>query len=344
MTLDTIPPLIQAMLDPGQYRHPAHKIQLIQTHISYVILAGDFVYKIKKPLNFGFLDFSTLDKRKYYCDEELQLNRRLCPTIYQEVLAIHQQGEIYNLSGHGKIGEYCLKMVRMPQDKMMNKIITAGKMTRQNIDDIVAVLEPFYALAQGSPKIDEYGTAKTVGVNVMENFQQTEQFVGCKALTADEFQSIRSYAKSFLDKRKNIFAQRIAEDRIRECHGDLHSANICLADQVYIYDCIEFNKRFRYSDIACDLAFLAMDLEYNGLHKLSDYFIKRYIDDSGDSGLLKVFNFYKCYRASVRGKIGLLTAHEPEVDEKTRESSLNQAERYFLLAQKYADLCANATC
>jgi len=337
----TVPDFIKALMNPEHYPHPVEQVKLIQTHISYVLIAGAFVYKVKKPVNFGFLDFSSLDKRKHFCEEELKLNRRLCPSIYLEVVPVKHSEKGYSISGPGETIDYCVKMIHMPDKCMMGNVIAAGQLNKKHIDAIVEVLEPFYATALTSDEINQNGNAEAIGVNVIENFTQTEQYIGCSALSQAEFDAISSYSRLFLEK-KHVFERRIALGKIRDCHGDLHSANICLADQVYIYDCIEFNTRFRYCDIASDLAFLAMDLDYNNLQELSAYLINRYIEDSGDTELNEVLNFYKCYRASVRGKIGLLTAHEPEVDEETRETAMKQATQYYLLAQQYARTCKAA--
>ena len=169
----------------------------------------------------------------------------------------------------------------------------------------------------------------------MENFTQTEDFIGCPALSREQFEGISAYARKFL-RQGDLFQQRIAAGRIRDCHGDLYSANICLADTTYIYDCIEFNERFRYCDVASDVAFLAMDLDFHDWGTLSAYFIDEFSRKSNDPGLQTMLNFYKCYRAYVRGKIGLFTAHAPEVDAKTKAASLNQAGKYFALAERYA--------
>ncbi len=331
-----LPPLIKTLHDPSLYPHPVSHIKLIQTHISYLLLAGEYVYKIKKPLNLGFLDFSTLEQRKYYCEKELSLNRRLCPTIYLAVLPIFFDGETYNWQGNGKIIEYCLQMSRMPEEKMMNRVISEGLLTRKEINRIIDVIEPFYDYTQGGVELAQFGTSGAVGRIVMENLRQTKKFIDSKALNKAKYDSIHNYSLRFL-KKSNLFNKRIQSGKIKDCHGDLHSANICLADQVYIYDCIEFNNRYRFSDIAADLAFLAMDLDYNKLNDLSSYLINRYIADSGDDDIMNVLNFYKCYRATVRGKIGLLTAHESEMDNKTKANAIKQAASYFSLAQQYAN-------
>lgn len=218
---------------------------------------------------------------------------------------------------------------------MMVNLIKAGQLSEAQVGKIVEILVPFYAQAAGGAEIQEFGSAQAVGVNVLENFTQTEGFVGCDALSREQFEQIGDYARQFLTQEE-LFAKRVQAGRIRDCHGDLYSANICLADKVYIYDCIEFNQRFRFCDVASDVAFLAMDLDSHGLSGLSAYFIKQFVAASGDKGLLEVLDFYKCYRAVVRGKIGLFTAAAPEVDTEAKATALAQAGRYFKLAQKYA--------
>jgi aminoglycoside phosphotransferase family enzyme len=332
---DTLPACIRFLLDPSVYPHQTGRVELVQTHISYVLLAGEFVYKIKKPVDFGFLDFTTLAKRKHFCEQELVLNQRLCPAIYLDVVAITREGKGYALAGTGEPVEYAVKMVRLPEERMMGRVIARGELDRPLLDRIISVLEPFYSQARTGPEIDRFGTAEAVGRNVWENLQQLEPFVGCSAISREEYETLAAFARRFLD-RKEIFAERIAAGRIREGHGDLYSANICLAEEVCIFDCIEFNDRFRCCDVASDVAFLAMDLDYHKLGALADYFIARFVADTKDSTLEQVLRFYKCYRATVRGKIGLLTGHEPEVDPASRQEALARATRYFALARRYA--------
>jgi aminoglycoside phosphotransferase family enzyme len=329
-----LPDFITFFLNPAHYDHPVDRVELVQTHISYVLLAGDFVYKFKKPVNFGFLDFTTLDKRRHYCQQELLLNRRLCPDIYLDVFFVCRQGTGFSLSGTGEPVEYGVRMKMMPQERMMGRVIERGELNESHINDIVATLVPFYDRAAGGSEIAGFGTARAMSVNVLENFDQTRDFIGKGALQQSQFDAISSYARTFL-QNEALFLERSA-NRVKDCHGDLYSANICLAHKVHIFDCIEFNERFRYCDVASDVAFLAMDLDFHGLKELSDFFIDRFVAASVDKGLLAVLPFYKCYRAYVRGKIGLFTAHAPEVDEATRNKALAQAEKYFLLAEKYA--------
>lgn len=336
MTNDNLPSFLQELLQPDHYDHPAQDLRLLQTHISYVILAGDFVYKFKKPVNFGFLDFSDLEKRRFCCQQELLLNRRLCPDIYLGMVEVTvDPGGHFALNGKGDVVEYGIKMVRMPEDRMMTNLIRSGSLHVEHIDTLVEVLADFYRRAAGDEGISRFGSAAAVGVNVLENFEQTRTFIGQGALSQHQFDLISSYALQFLS-REELFQQRIASGYIRDCHGDLYSANICLAEKVYIYDCIEFNQRFRYCDVASDVAFLAMDLDFYGLDDLGRRFIDSFIRETADSGLVGMLNFYKCYRAYVRGKIGLFTASDPSVDSVVQTANLENAAKYFILAERYA--------
>jgi uncharacterized protein len=337
MHQENLPFYIQHLLKSSSYPHAADEIRLIQTHISFVVIAGDYVYKWKKPVDFGFLNFSTLEKRKFFCERELVLNRRLCPDLYLDMATINVADGQYRLGGAGDVVEYGIRMVRMPEDRMMTTIIQTGGLTKEHLNAIIATLVPFYQAAESHESIQEFGRSEAVSINVLENFDQTEEFIGKGGLSRGVFEKIKRYAQKILADKER-FNCRVAAKRIRDCHGDLYSANICLAEKVYIFDCIEFNERFRYSDVAADIAFLAMDLDFHGLTDLSSYFIVRFIAESGDSGLLEMLNFYKCYRAYVRGKIGLFTAVDPAVDPQTAGRCLEQAGRYFRLAEKYTEM------
>ncbi len=335
MTDTAYPEYIQALLVPGAYPHEVDKVELVQTHISFVLLGGEFVYKFKKVVDFGFLDFSTREKRKYCCEQELLLNRRLCPEIYLGLVTVSRQGEGFVLDGDGEVVEYGIKMKRMPEERMMSKVIERGELKKKDIEEIVASLVPFYEQASKGEEIDGFGRADAVAVNVLENFDQLKEFVGGSALSEEQLVEISTYARSVL-AGKELFEGRIERGKIRDCHGDLYSANICLADKVYIYDCIEFNQRFRYCDVASDVAFLAMDLDFHGQGELAKFFIDRFCEQSGDDGLRNMLNFYTCYRAVVRGKISLFTAADPAVSGEVKEKLFSDGGRYFKLACTYA--------
>jgi aminoglycoside phosphotransferase family enzyme len=335
-----LPGFVAFLLQPAAYGPAPSAVKLVQTHISYVFITDDFVYKFKKPVDFGFLDFTTLANRHHFCQQELILNRRLCPSIYLDLVALEKTDNSFHLASPAQadaehIVEYGIKMKRMPEEQMMANVIKAGRLVPEMLDAICDALVPFYATADTGPNIQEFGRPEGVSVNIFENFTQTEAFIGSASLSRDQFDRIKDFSTAFL-QQDELFATRISAGRIRDCHGDLYSANICLADQVYIFDCIEFNERFRYCDVASDIAFLAMDLDYHGLSNLSDHFVARFIKKSGDSGLQAMLNFYKCYRAYVRGKINLFTAAAPEVDQESKLICQKMAGKYFQLAERYA--------
>ncbi len=336
------PEWMETMLAPTTFEKfissPAQEVKLIQTHISYVFLAGDRVFKIKKPVDFGFLDFSTLEKRKEFCHAELRLNQRLCPDIYLEVVPLTSEQGGFELNGTGEVVEWVLVMRRMPEEGLMNRLLDQDLVDQEDIQEIVNRLVPFYASADSSQEVREMGSVQTITHNTEENFQQTEPFVG-QIIPEETFNAICNYTRGFISENRKLIESRIENGWIREGHGDLYSANICFdrqAHDVYIFDCIEFNQRFRCGDVASDVAFLAMDLDHFGLPQLSDHFIKSFSEQSNDPELLLLNDFYKCYRAYVRGKIGCFTYQDQGVDEKVREENRRQAENYFKLALKYA--------
>ncbi len=311
--------------------------KILQTHISYVLITDEFVYKIKKPVNFGFLDFTTLEKRKFYCEREVELNRRLCGDLYIGVVPISKTDRGYQIEGEGEPVEYAVKMKRLPEEGMMKRLLSEGLLTPGHLDLIVETLVPFYRTAETGERVNYYGSLEVITYNTEENFEQTRAFVG-RALTRRKYEHIVNYTRTFIKERADLFRSRIEGGFIRDGHGDLYSANICFDNlkRVYIFDCIEFNDRFRCGDSAQDLAFLAMDLDFYGLRDLADYFIREYVKKSGDQGLLDVLDFYRCYRAYVRGKIGCFTSVDERVPEEERKTAEEAARKYFDLAFHYA--------
>lgn len=327
--------LIAALMEPGAYPEPTGAVSLIQTHISWVFITDNYAYKVKKPLDLGFLNFTTLRRRHYYLHQELLLNRRLCPEIYLAVLPIAARLTGVKVGGQGRPVEYILRMRRLPQDRMMDEVADRRELRREHLDRIIARLAPFYEEADTGPHINRYGEPAIIAYNHEENFSRTEALVG-RMLSRELFEEVRAYARGFLAQNRRLFRRRIREGRIRDCHGDLHMKNICLANGVQIFDCIEFNPRFRYGDVAADIDFLAMDLDFHGFRELSRYFVERFAGASGDPDLLLVLNFYKCYRAYVRGKINVFAALEPELTPAGREQAERLARAYFELAGEYA--------
>lgn len=312
------------------------RIKIIQTHISYVFVLDQVVYKIKKPVDFGFLDFTTLEKRRHFCEKEIELNRRLCPELYLGVEPVVRTPEGYRIGGEGEVVDYAVKMKRMPEEGMMSNLLKKNSVNEKHIDLVVEALVEFYKNARTGPGVNEYGSIETVRFNTEENFSQTAPYVGI-AIPSHRYEHIISYTRDFIESNRDLFERRIREGRIREGHGDLYSQNICFKDteKVYIFDCIEFNERFRSGDVASEVAFLSMDLDYHNRQDLSEYFVKRFVERTGDRDLLKVLDFYKTYRAYVRGKIGCFTYSSDEVPEETRTLALEDARRYFNLAYRY---------
>jgi hypothetical protein len=326
--------VVDALLTPDAYPQDAGKIELIQTHISFVFLTKNYVYKVKKAVNFGFLDFSTLDKRYAFCKKELELNRRLCPEIYLEVVPITKSSGIM-VNGNGVTIEYALKMKRLPQERIVTMLLKEKKVDKKTIGKIARIVAEFHSKAQTSPEINEFGSLKIVKTNWDENFAQTKKYIN-QTVPKPEFHFVQTKIKTLMEKNKPLFESRIADKRIRDCHGDLHSGNIFITDKICIFDAIEFNDRFRYSDVAADVAFLAMDLDFQQRSDLADYFIERYIGYSKDQQLIQMLPFYKCYRAFVRGKVISFRLDDPNVKSEEKVSATNEAQAYFKLAVEYA--------
>jgi aminoglycoside phosphotransferase family enzyme/predicted kinase len=326
--------IVQAMLSPETYPNPPEKITHIQTHISHIFLTGGLVYKIKKPVDFGFLDFTTLAKRRYYCQQEILLNRRLTRGIYRGVVKITYDGGKPVINGKGPVFEYAVLMREMPQERMMNRLLAAGEVGKKDIRALVRKLVPFYRKAQTGKGVNHFGQIEVIAKNTEENFVQTRPYVD-RLIDNRSYDHIISGTRDFLLKGKSLFKRRLQEGRIRDCHGDLHSANICLDKKIQIYDCIEFNHRFRYSDIACDLAFLAMDLDFHGRPDLSELLIRDFVRLSGDQDLIPLLTFYKSYRAYVRAKIHSFTSESPELSVKEKKEESRLAKKYYHLAFHY---------
>jgi len=332
------PAWMKTMSDPASYPHPVDNVTMIQTHISWIFLAGDRVYKIKKPVDFGFLNFITLENRHHFCLEELRLNRRLCEEIYLDVWPVTEDNGQIRINGTGAPIEWAVVMQRMPEKGMMVYLLSKNMIGNTEIDAVVNRLVPFYKKAAAGQETKKFGTIDIISQNTEENFDQTSVFVG-NLIEESTYNHICNYTRSFINNNKTLFLSRMEQDFIREGHGDLYSANICfdkINNAVYVFDCIEFNKRFRCGDIASDVAFLAMDLDYHGLPTLSNYFVRSFSDQIGDAQLLELMDFYKCYRAYVRGKIGCFTWASDGIDMETKESAGRQASKYFRLALNYA--------
>jgi len=326
--------VVEALMKPEAYDEEAEQIELKQTHISFVFLTGNFVYKVKKAVDFGFLDFSTLEKRGFFCEKELELNRRLCGGMYLEVVPVNRS-DVIKINGEGETVEYAVKMKRIPEEKIMTRLLEEGKVDRKLIDRMAKIIAEFHSKAETDKRIGEFGSLPMIETNCRENFEQTEEFIG-ETISMETYRLIRERTDDFMKRNAALFAKRVTENRVRECHGDIHSGNIFVADKIYIFDAIEFNERFRYCDVASDIAFLAMDLDFKDRSDLSSFFVERYVRYSGDRELEKLLQFYKCYRAYVRGKVVSFKLKDPSVDSEEKSAATKEAKAYFKLATDYA--------
>jgi uncharacterized protein len=327
--------VVKALLNPQAYPEESGKIKLIQTHISFVFVTKKYVYKMKKAVNFGFLDFSSLSKRHFFCEKELELNKRLCADVYLEVVPINQSN-IIKIQGDGETIEFALKMKRLPQQKIMTLLLKRGKVNEEIIDDLTKIIVKFHSNAKTSSEINDYGSLRLIKTNWDENFAQTMKYIN-QTISKTDLEFIQSRISNFMEKNKLLFESRIKNNRIRDCHGDMHSGNIFITEPICIFDAIEFNDRFRYSDVASDVAFLAMDLDFQDRPDLSAYFIRRYMTYSKDQELKEVLSFYKCYRAYVRGKVISFKLDDQNVTAEEKKAAVKDAQSYFRLALRYAE-------
>ena len=327
--------LIAALQNPSLYPHPVEGFQVIETHISWVLLTGPFAYKIKKPMNFGFLDFTALSARQHFCQEELRLNQRLTEGLYLEVIPLTGSAEAPQLGGDGQAIEYALKMRQFPQSGLLSTLQANGELTIGHIDELANQIAHFHLSAPKVGPENELGSPDSVMAPVAQNFEQIRPFLSDKA-DLQQLEALKAWAESSFERLKPLLVQRKADGFIRECHGDIHLGNAAQIDgKVVLFDCIEFNEPFRMTDVYADIGFLAMDLEDRGLKTLSRRLISQYLELTGDYQGLELFNFYKAYRAMVRAKIALFSI-PADADGVQRAASLRQYRNYANLAESYS--------
>ncbi len=336
--MDDTSELVESLMNPEAYDEPATSVEVVQTHISFVFLTDNFVYKVKKPVDYGFLDYTTLEKRRFYCEEEIRVNRKLCRELYLGVVAIKRdkEGRIL-VDGEGEVIDYAVKMKREPEEAIMTRLLQRGKVKKEHIEKIAAIVSEFHRAAEAGPEILRHGSFKQVEANWVQNFEQTQSLRG-PYLNPGEYDTLKKKVFSFMEDKKTLFEERIKKSRIRECHGDLHSGNIFILpdDRICIFDAIEFFKGFSCCDVASEVAFLVMDLEFQGRRDLSDYFVKKYIEHGRDRGILGLLDFYLCYRAYVRAKVNGFKIFDPSVGGDEKKASVELTKRYFHLAKKYS--------
>ncbi len=331
-----LPDMVQALLEPKAYPEPTKKIKLEQTQMSFVFVTDNYAYKVKTPVNLGYLDYTTLEKRRYYCHKEVELNRRLCPDAYLAVVAITRQPDGFSIGGPGEVIDYAVKMRRLPRELIMDALLEKNSLSAEMISRLAEKIEAFHRQAETNREISAFGRVGIIKQNTEENFSQTEKYCG-RTISSRQYQQIKNYTRGFIRQNTSMFKKRVKEGYIRDCHGDLHTAHICFENGICIYDCIEFNDRFRYGDAASEVAFLTMDLDHHGRADLSHSFVDNYIDFSHDEELKKLLNFYKCYRAYVRGKVASFKLDDPYITKEEKSGVLAIAKSYFELAESYIE-------
>lgn len=326
--MNTLPILIQHLASSATHPQAAGKIDILETHISWVILAGDYAYKLKKPVNFGFLDFSTLEKRHFYCEEELRLNRRLAPDIYLQVVPVTGTPDCPAIDGTGPAIEYAVKMRRFDQDDLLSKMLTENRLEARYIDRLAAEVARFHRNIPVADTHSPFGTPEAVLEPALENFAQIRPLLQCDEKTG-RLDRLRTWTEQEFVSHRDNFAARKLGGFVRECHGDLHSNNMVLInEQVVLFDCIEFNANLRWVDVISEVAFVVMDL----MERKRPDFAWRFLDDylmlSGDYAGMTLLRFYLVYRAMVRAKVAALRAGQSG----SREAWLEYAD-YINLAE-----------
>jgi uncharacterized protein len=332
--LEVFQEVCEAMAEPAFYPHPATRVECRETHISMVFLAGEWVYKLKKPVNFGFLDFHTLDARRHFCEREILLNQRLTHGVYDKVVAIcrDETGRFY--ANGGEALEYAVKMKRLPDEANLAELLRRDAVIRKDMQRLGRYLADFYARSGAGPEIDHYGDSQVIAFNMEENFQQLEPFVD-EFLERERWEFIRAVSRAFFQNWRKLFESRVRKGCIRDGHGDLRTEHVYFYDGIQIIDCVEFNDRFRYGDVVSDLAFLHMDLESLGYPDTSRVIVSAYTEHSGDRECYALLDFYAAYRAIVKVKVACLRSTEVEALE-VRLALKKSAGDYLAQAYRYA--------
>jgi len=339
--------LIEALRRPEAYAHAPDSVSLLQTHASVIFFAGDRVYKVKKPVDYGFLDFSTFERRKRFCEEEVRLNRRLAPRVYLGVVRITRDGGgRIGVDGDGEAVEHAVEMRRLPAERMLDRLLDRGEVGETDLDAIADRIAAFHKDARCDDEVRAFGAPEAIAKRIETNLDECAALAGdlperedadAPALTTATLERLRAWSAAQLRAQRELLAARAAGGRVREGHGDLHAGNICLPEGggVVAYDCIEFEASFRCLDVAAELAFLAMDLERRGFVEQAAHLVDRYATATGDAELRDLQALYRCHYACVRGKVSALRARNPQVDGDARREAWREAAGYFHLALGY---------
>ncbi|UHD18871.1 bifunctional aminoglycoside phosphotransferase/ATP-binding protein [Thiocapsa bogorovii] len=331
MDVDTFPCLIHALMRPDAYPHPADPVEHIETHISHVFLAGAFAYKLKKPIDLGFLDFSTLERRRRCCEEELRLNRRLAPALYLGVVAVTGTANAPRIGGTGPVQEYAVQMHRFPQEALLDRQELSGEL----IDRLAVEIAEFHARIPVADPESPFGTPDAVLAPMVENLVQ----IRSRALLPDpreRLDRVEAWTRARWQSLIPMIERRRRNGFVRECHGDMHRGNVALVNgEIRIFDAIEFNPFLRWIDTASEIAFLTMDLDESGAEPLGRRFLNRYLERSGDYELLSLLDLYKVYRALVRAKVMAIRLAQADLDPAQEARDRSTCIRYLELAESY---------
>ena len=335
MTDDVSSPIAR-MQQPDFYPHAVTaKIQLVQTHASWVVLTGDYAYKIKKSVNYGFLDYSTLEKRKHFLNEELRLNLKIAPQLYLEVLPISREGRDFILGSSKNIVEYALKMRQFAPDSLLSNLLKAEKLEAKHFIELGKIVAKFHKNALTNQYISGFGAIDRIKVAFSENYRQSQKYLGI-VQTDKQFEATKAYSDRFFDRRQDLFADRIGQNKIKECHGDLHLKNICLwQGKIQLFDRIEFNESFRFVDTMYDVAFTVMDLEAREKPKFANAFLNSYLEHSQDWQGLCILPLYLCRQAYVRAKVNSFLLDDLQIPESDRKKAQQAAIKYYRQAYQY---------
>lgn len=330
------PALIASLMNPAIYDHPVENCKLIETHISWVILTGTYAYKIKKPLNLGFLDFSTLEKRRFYCDEELRLNRRLAPDYYLCVVPVSGKPEEPIWNDSSKPIEFAVKMKQFQQEAQLDRILARGELKAEQLYAIARKIYHFHQKVTVADLDSIYGDTDHVLKPFEDNFTQIRANINNRE-HLDLISFIERWYDSSSGSLKPLFKKRKIDRFIRECHGDIHLRNLAwIDDSPLLFDCIEFDPNLRWIDVMSEVAFLVMDLQERNQIQLAQQFLNSYLEHSGDYEGVKVLPFYMIYRALVRAKIDVIRARQPGISKTEQDDAESDFNKYLQLAANYS--------
>ena len=322
--------LVQSLRDPKLFNHPVDRIEVVETHISYLILTGEYAYKIKKCVALSFLDFSTLEKRRFYCQEELRLNRRLAPDLYLTIVPITGSYESPTIAGDGNVIEYAVKMVQFDAAKELDLVISKGGVTTELINELAEDLADFHLRIDRASMKSDYGSPTVIQHRIKDNF--TEILPCADKHSGRMLADLETWVDETLDEHEELLNSRKQNEFIRECHGDLHLGNMVLIGaKIRLFDCLEFNDQLRWIDVVSEIAFLVMDLDFHGRRDLAYQFLNKYLAVTGDYTGLELLPMYLVYRAMVRAKVACIRDRQSE----NQGNNLASVSEYLRLALSY---------